>query len=255
VLQVIVVLEVLVAVGLMAVGRIAGMIQTVERESTPLQRRLEQLGRGLALAGLAIVAVAFALGMLLGEDVRLMFLTAISMAVAAVPEGLPAVVTIALALGAQRMLKRRALIRKLPAVETGSTQICGVNLPESSDLEPESSGNDAKTCQNQLSGRFELYFTPQICVEPGNFGLSHRHLLRQDRHSDREPYDRHYAGRGRAHVEPDRDAPSWPAGVDAPWDSPPGGRSSCRSDDRAGHATSATKPVAATAAGGIGPLQ
>ncbi|MFQ5855896.1 MAG: cation-translocating P-type ATPase [Anaerolineae bacterium] len=107
-------------------GRIAEMIQTVEREPTPLQRRLEQLGRGLALAALAIVTVVFTLGVLRGEDVRLMFLTAISMAVAAVPEGLPAVVTIALALGAQRMLKRRALIRKLPAVETlGSvTVIC-----------------------------------------------------------------------------------------------------------------------------------
>jgi Ca2+-transporting ATPase len=107
-------------------GRIAEMIQTVEREPTPLQRRLEQLGRGLAIAALVIVAVVFALGLLRGEDVRLMFLTAISMAVAAIPEGLPAVVTIALALGAQRMLKRRALIRKLPAVETlGSvTTIC-----------------------------------------------------------------------------------------------------------------------------------
>jgi Ca2+-transporting ATPase len=105
-------------------GRIAEMIQTVEREPTPLQRRLGQLGRGLAAAALIIVAVVFALGLLRGEDVRLMLLTAISMAVAAVPEGLPAVVTIALALGAQRMLKRRALIRKLPAVETlGSTTV------------------------------------------------------------------------------------------------------------------------------------
>lgn len=99
-------------------GRIAEMIQSVEREPTPLQRRLEQLGRGLALAAIVIVGVVFGLGLLRGEDVRLMFLTAIGMAVAAVPEGLPAVVTIALALGAQRMLKRRALIRKLPAVET-----------------------------------------------------------------------------------------------------------------------------------------
>jgi P-type Ca2+ transporter type 2C len=99
-------------------GRIAEMIQSVEREPTPLQRRLEQLGRGLALAAIVIVAIVFGLGLLRGEDVRLMFLTAIGMAVAAVPEGLPAVVTIALALGAQRMLKRRALIRKLPAVET-----------------------------------------------------------------------------------------------------------------------------------------
>ncbi len=99
-------------------GRIAEMIQSVKREPTPLQRRLEQLGRGLAVAAIVIVGIVFGLGLLRGEDVRLMFLTAISMAVAAVPEGLPAVVTIALALGAQRMLKRRALIRKLPAVET-----------------------------------------------------------------------------------------------------------------------------------------
>ncbi|MBN1660150.1 MAG: cation-translocating P-type ATPase [Anaerolineae bacterium] len=107
-------------------GRIAELIQGVEREPTPLQRRLEQLGRGLAVAALGIVAIVFVLGLLRGEDWQLMLLTAISMAVAAVPEGLPAVVTIALALGAQRMLKRQALIRKLPAVETlGSvTVIC-----------------------------------------------------------------------------------------------------------------------------------
>ncbi|GIV78559.1 MAG: ATPase [Litorilinea sp.] len=107
-------------------GRIADMLQTVENEPTPLQRRLDQLGRRLALVALAIVVVIFGLGVLRGEDLRLMMLTAVSLAVAAVPEGLPAVVTIALALGAQRMLKRRALIRKLPAVETlGSvTVIC-----------------------------------------------------------------------------------------------------------------------------------
>lgn len=107
-------------------GRIADMIQAVKQEQTPLQRRMDQLGRGLAIAALGIVALVFFLGVLRGEELRLMFLTAISMAVAAVPEGLPAVVTIALALGAQRMLKRRALIRKLPAVETlGSvTVIC-----------------------------------------------------------------------------------------------------------------------------------
>jgi P-type Ca2+ transporter type 2C len=107
-------------------GHIAEMIQTVRSEATPLQRRLEQLGKGLALAALGVVTVVFILGILQGEDIRLMFQTAISMAVAAVPEGLPAVVTIALALGAQRMLQRRALIRKLPAVETlGSvTVIC-----------------------------------------------------------------------------------------------------------------------------------
>ncbi len=107
-------------------GRIATLIQSVEREPTPLQRRLAQLSRGLAWAALAIVAIVFVLGLLRGENLEVMFLTAISMAVAAVPEGLPAVVTIALALGAQRMLRRQALIRKLPAVETlGSvTVIC-----------------------------------------------------------------------------------------------------------------------------------
>jgi Ca2+-transporting ATPase len=99
-------------------GKIAEMIQTVGSESTPLQRRLDQLGKGLAIASLVIVAVVFGLGLLRGEEIRLMFMTAISMAVAAIPEGLPAVVTIALALGAQRMLKRQSLIRKLPAVET-----------------------------------------------------------------------------------------------------------------------------------------
>ncbi|MFA5042481.1 MAG: cation-translocating P-type ATPase [Kiritimatiellia bacterium] len=111
-------------------GGIATLIQGVKREATPLQKRLDQLGKGLALAALALVAVIFFQGLIRGglgmANVKLMFLTAISMAVAAVPEGLPAVVTIALALGAQRMLSRRTLIRKLLAVETlGSvTVIC-----------------------------------------------------------------------------------------------------------------------------------
>jgi Ca2+-transporting ATPase len=107
-------------------GRIATMIQSIGRDPTPLQKRLAQLGRILVTAALVLVAVIFALGILRGEGAKEMFLIAISLAVAAVPEGLPAVVTIALALGSQRMLKRRALIRKLPAVETlGSvTVIC-----------------------------------------------------------------------------------------------------------------------------------
>ena len=107
-------------------GRIADMLQGVGTEKTPLQRRLEQLAKGLALAAIGLVAVVFLLGVLRGEDLVEMFTVSVAMAVAAVPEGLPAVVTIALALGAQRMLKRNALIRKLPAVETlGSvTVIC-----------------------------------------------------------------------------------------------------------------------------------
>ena len=107
-------------------GRIAGMIQTVEREATPLQKRLAQLGKVLAAAALFIVILIFILGWFRGDDLKILFLTAVSIAVAAVPEGLPAVMTIALTLGAQRMLKRKVLVRKLSAVETlGSvTVIC-----------------------------------------------------------------------------------------------------------------------------------
>ncbi|ABA21523.1 ATPase, E1-E2 type [Trichormus variabilis ATCC 29413] len=107
-------------------GHITNMIQTVEPELTPLQKRLDVLGRWLAIASFALVGIILALGLLRGEEIKLMFLTAITLVVAALPEGLPAVVSIALALGAQQMLKRRALIRNLPAVETlGSvTTIC-----------------------------------------------------------------------------------------------------------------------------------
>ena len=110
-------------------GQIASMIQGVKREPTPLQKRLNRLGHLLAMVALVIVVVIFLLGLpqaMKTGEVTLLFMTAVSLAVAAVPEGLPAVVTIALALGAQRMLQRRALIRKLPAVETlGSvTTIC-----------------------------------------------------------------------------------------------------------------------------------
>ncbi|MFH1028911.1 MAG: cation-translocating P-type ATPase, partial [Pseudomonadota bacterium] len=107
-------------------GRIAELLQQVKVEWTPLQRRLDQLGKVLAILSVVIAAVIFVLGMLRGEDLREMLMTAVSVAVAAIPEGLPAVVTITLAIGAQRMLKKRALIRKLPAVETlGSvTVIC-----------------------------------------------------------------------------------------------------------------------------------
>ena len=107
-------------------GKIADLIQQVKQEQTPLQRRLDTLGKNLAVIGIGIAILIFILGILRGDEIRHMLLTAVSVAVAIVPEGLPAVVTITLALGAQRMLKREALIRKLPAVETlGSvTVIC-----------------------------------------------------------------------------------------------------------------------------------
>ncbi|KAA3656851.1 MAG: cation-translocating P-type ATPase, partial [Chloroflexi bacterium] len=107
-------------------GKIATLLQTVESGMTPLQQRLDQVGKQLAIGGVIVAALVMVIGVLRGESVQEMFLTAVSVAVAVVPEGLPAVVTVTLALGAQRMLRRRALIRKLPAVETlGSvTTIC-----------------------------------------------------------------------------------------------------------------------------------
>ena len=107
-------------------GKIATLIQSVDEGQTPLQKQLDSVGRMLAIAGVAVAALVLLIGVLSGEALEEMLLTAVSVAVAVVPEGLPAVVTITLALGAQRMLRRSALIRKLPAVETlGSvTVIC-----------------------------------------------------------------------------------------------------------------------------------
>jgi len=118
---------VVVATGMDAeLGRIAGMLRGAAPEPTPLQRRLEELGRVLIYICLAAVAIIFALELARGGRLAEVFLLSVSLAVAAVPEGLPAVVTIALAVGLQRMARRNALVRKLPSVETlGSvTVIC-----------------------------------------------------------------------------------------------------------------------------------
>lgn len=117
---------VVVATGMQTeVGRIAGMLESADETTTPLQANLVQLGKALTVLILIIAAVVFGLGLWRGTaNVVDMLLTAISLAVAAIPEGLPAIVTVTLALGTQRMAKRHALVRKLPAVETlGSTDI------------------------------------------------------------------------------------------------------------------------------------
>ncbi|MBA3532116.1 MAG: calcium-translocating P-type ATPase, SERCA-type [Ardenticatenales bacterium] len=105
-------------------GKIAGLVEGVVEEKTPLQKRLDDVGRYLVYGALAIVTVVFLLGLLRGEALVEMFLVSVSLAVAAVPEGLAAVVTIALALGVRRLAARHALIRRLPSVETlGSTTV------------------------------------------------------------------------------------------------------------------------------------
>ena len=108
------------------VGKIAGMINTTEKQETPLQQKLNKLGKTLGIAAIVICVVIFVIGLLQGKEAMSMFMTAVSLAVAAIPEGLVAVSTIVLAIGVQKMVKRNAIVKRLPAVETlgSSTVIC-----------------------------------------------------------------------------------------------------------------------------------
>ena len=105
-------------------GKIANLLQNIEEEKTPLKVKLESLGKVLVFLCLGICAIVTVVGVARGNDIAEMFLLGVSLAVAAIPEGLPAIVTVALALGVSRMIKRNALVRKLPAVETlGCTSV------------------------------------------------------------------------------------------------------------------------------------
>ena len=118
---------VVVATGMKTeVGKIADMLQQTVDTETPMSRRLGQLGKVMGISALIICAIIFAVGVLYGNSVITMFMTAVSLAVAAIPEGLPAVSTVALAIGVQRLVKRNAIIRTLPSVETlgSATVIC-----------------------------------------------------------------------------------------------------------------------------------
>ncbi|MFB5660622.1 calcium-translocating P-type ATPase, PMCA-type [Alteribacillus sp. HJP-4] len=107
-------------------GKIAHLLGTASKSETPLQRRLSRLGNTLITAALLLTALVVVLGILQGEPMYKMVLAGVSLAVAAIPEGLPAIVTVVLALGVQRMIKRKAIVRELPAVETlgCATVIC-----------------------------------------------------------------------------------------------------------------------------------
>ncbi len=138
-------------------GQIAGMLQEQKQELTPLQKKLNQVGKNLGLLILFIIAIVIAMGCLRGIDFFDMFMTGISLAVAAVPEGLPAVVTIVLALGVQRMIQKNAIVRRLPAVETlgATTVIC--------------SDKTGTLTQNQMTVQKLILVNREIDVEGGGY--------------------------------------------------------------------------------------
>jgi len=135
-------------------GRIAHMIMSQDAPQTPLQRRLEKTGRLLGIGALAICVAIFLLGILRNISPFTMFMTSVSLAVAAIPEGLPAIVTIMLAIGVQRMARSHAIIRKLPAVETlgSATVIC--------------SDKTGTLTQNKMK-------VVEVCAYEGTLGASH----------------------------------------------------------------------------------
>jgi len=147
------------------IGLIASMIQGVQTEETPLQKRLDQLGKTLGWAALIICGLVFGIGWIRGYDPLEMFIIAISLAIAAVPEGLPAVVTISLALGMREMIQRNALIRRLASVETlgSATVIC-------SDKTGTLTQNEMTVTQISVDGK-DIYITGTGYAPQGEFQI------------------------------------------------------------------------------------
>jgi len=167
-------------------GKIAAMLQAVESEPTPLQQRMTQLGNVLVTGSLVLVAIVVIVGLLHGGNLTELLEVSLSMAVAVVPEGLPAVITVTLALGTQRMVRRKALIRKLPAVETlGSvTTICSDKtgtltqnkmVVQSVYTNASSSNPSEKTCNHQ-----EFRVTGEGYAPTGEFQLQNNKVEVQD---------------------------------------------------------------------------
>ncbi|MDR1914392.1 MAG: calcium-translocating P-type ATPase, PMCA-type [Clostridiales bacterium] len=186
------------------VGKIADMIMEHDAPNTPLQRRLAVVGKTLGIAALAICAVIFVLGILRSLAPFHMFMTSVSLAVAAIPEGLPAIVTIMLALGVQRMAKENAIIRKLPAVESlgGATVICSDKtgtLTQNKMRVVERVGNNdallyASLCSNcEISSEGEPIGDPteaaliNAAIDAGKFGLGSEQF--EWRRIDEIPFD------------------------------------------------------------------
>ena len=171
-------MAIVVATGMQTeLGRIAGLLERQPSELTPLQKRLSELGRKLLFVCLGIVAIIFSLQLARGGDLVEVFVASVSLAVAAIPEGLPAVVTLVLAVGLRRMIRRNALIRKLPSVETLGcvTDIC-------SDKTGTLTRNEM-TVQRVIAGKDDFAVTGLGYLPSGDFLLSNE-LVRPENHTD-----------------------------------------------------------------------
>ena len=155
-------------------GNIAAMIMSAEDRETPLQKKLSDIGRTLGIAALAICAVIFVIGIYKSIPPFEMFMTAVSLAVAAIPEGLPAIVTIMLAIGVHRMAKKGAIIRNLPSVETlGSANvIC-------SDKTGTLTENRMSVVCAYSEDEYKLFYFAALCSDADSLNSTEAAILRE----------------------------------------------------------------------------